>query len=258
MTADAAMQQCTSEVLLFIGQQHSRQLTIEFVGVFWLVAEIILLAAVDTARRHLNKSPLTPHLVFDKHVSEKILATLTITVFLYAYMYVHGKNWSVIREGIAANLTPDVIAQMYHRAILSHLTIWAVFVTGWVLLEVLIVIEGILVFRRLKQILPKLPFEFQPSSSKKPHLIISLFVFILLFTSLFIGINTVFADKNAIESISNPFIRACAEADIFLAPYRNAMYLYLRLAGVVWITVEWVAAILLWRGLRLLPMGEPT
>ena len=258
MASEPAVQQWIADFLLFLRQQQSRQYVIEFAGVFWLAAELVLLAAVDTARRHLNKSPLTPHLVFDKHVSEKILATLTITVFLYAYAYVHGKNWSVIREGIAANLTPDVIAQMYHRAILSHLTVWAVFVTGWVLLEVLIVIEGILVFRRLKQILPKLPFEFQPSSSKKPHLIISLFVFILLFTSLFIGINTVFADKNAIESISNPFIRACAEADIFLAPYRNAMYLYLRLAGVVWITVEWVAAILLWRGLRLLPMGEPT
>ncbi len=257
MASEPAVQQWIADFLLFLRQQQSRQYVIEFAGVFWLAAELVLLAAVDTARRHLNKSPLTPHLVFDKHVSEKILATLTITVFLYAYAYVHGKNWSVIREGIAANLTPDVIAQMYHRAILSHLTVWAVFVTGWVLLEVLIVIEGILVFRRLKQILPKLPFEFQPSSSKKPHPITSLFIFILLFSSLFIGVNTVFAAENAMESISNPFMRACAEADIYLAPYRNAMYLYLRLAGVVWIAVEWVAAILLWRGLRLFPMGEP-
>lgn len=36
------------------------------------------------------------------------------------------------------------------------------------------------------------------------------------------------------------------------APYRNAMYLYLRLAGIVWIAVEWTAAILLWRASRLL------
>jgi hypothetical protein len=31
------------------------------------------------------------------------------------------------------------------------------------------------------------------------------------------------------------------------AVYRNALYLYLRLAGVAWITVEWVAAFLVWR-----------
>ncbi len=258
MASEPAVQQWIADFLLFLRQQQSRQYVIEFAGVFWLAAELVLLAAVDTARCHLNKSPLTPHLVLDKHVFQKSMAAISLIIFMCLYVYGHGMSWGGIREGMAANLTPDVIAQMYHRAILSHLTVWAVFVTGWVLLEVLIVIEGILVFRRLKQILPKLPFEFQPSSSKKTHLIIPLFIFILLFASLFIGINVVFADENTIESISNPFIRACAEADIFLAPYRNAMYLYLRLAGVVWISVEWVAAILLWRGLRLLPMGEPT
>ena len=36
------------------------------------------------------------------------------------------------------------------------------------------------------------------------------------------------------------------------APYRNAVYLHLRLAGAVWIAVEWAAALLLWRGHRLL------
>ncbi len=35
------------------------------------------------------------------------------------------------------------------------------------------------------------------------------------------------------------------------APYRNALYLYLRLAGVVWIAVEWIAAFLLWRTYRM-------
>ncbi len=35
-------------------------------------------------------------------------------------------------------------------------------------------------------------------------------------------------------------------------PYRNAVYLFLRLAGAVWIAVEWIAAFLLWRAWRLL------
>jgi len=42
------------------------------------------------------------------------------------------------------------------------------------------------------------------------------------------------------------------------APYRNAMYLYLRLAGVVWIAVEWTAAFLLWRAYRLLTSLTPS
>jgi hypothetical protein len=32
----------------------------------------------------------------------------------------------------------------------------------------------------------------------------------------------------------------------------NAMYLYLRMAGVVWIAAEWIAAVVLWRTYRLL------
>ena len=31
------------------------------------------------------------------------------------------------------------------------------------------------------------------------------------------------------------------------AVYRNALYLWLRIAGVAWIAVEWVAGIVLWR-----------
>jgi hypothetical protein len=42
---------------------------------------------------------------------------------------------------------------------------------------------------------------------------------------------------------------AAQQAD---AVYANALLLYLRLAGVAWISVEWVAAVILWRAYRLL------
>jgi hypothetical protein len=42
---------------------------------------------------------------------------------------------------------------------------------------------------------------------------------------------------------------AAQQAD---AVYANALLLYLRLAGVIWIAVEWVAAVILWRAYRLL------
>lgn len=32
--------------------------------------------------------------------------------------------------------------------------------------------------------------------------------------------------------------------------YRNAMYLYLRIAGVAWIGLEWIAAFILWRAYK--------
>ena len=46
--------------------------------------------------------------------------------------------------------------------------------------------------------------------------------------------------------------QAVQTADEKMALEQNALYLLLRLAGIVWIAIEWVAAILLWRGYRLL------
>ena len=46
--------------------------------------------------------------------------------------------------------------------------------------------------------------------------------------------------------------RILEEAKAAGQPYRNAVYLYLRLAGIAWIGAEWVAAVLLWLTYRLL------
>ena len=46
---------------------------------------------------------------------------------------------------------------------------------------------------------------------------------------------------------ADPLVSAYVDAKAGLQPLQNAVYLYLRLAGVVWITVEWVAAVVLVR-----------
>jgi hypothetical protein len=46
--------------------------------------------------------------------------------------------------------------------------------------------------------------------------------------------------------------RVFAEAHAAHTPLRNAQQAYLRLAGIVWIAVEWFAAFVLWRVYRLL------
>lgn len=40
------------------------------------------------------------------------------------------------------------------------------------------------------------------------------------------------------------------------AVYRNALYLWLRVAGLAWIAVEWVAAVILWRAWRVLAEAQ--
>jgi hypothetical protein len=48
------------------------------------------------------------------------------------------------------------------------------------------------------------------------------------------------------------FSAMITEAHASNAVYRNALYLYLRLAGVIWIAVEWLAAYVLWKSFRLI------
>lgn len=50
----------------------------------------------------------------------------------------------------------------------------------------------------------------------------------------------------AAESVS-PALDALQTVHAADAPYRNAIYLWLRIAGIAWISVEWVAGIVLWR-----------
>lgn len=47
-------------------------------------------------------------------------------------------------------------------------------------------------------------------------------------------------------------MQAIRQAEADGIPARNAVYLFLRLAGIVWIAVEWSAALILWRVYRLL------
>lgn len=43
---------------------------------------------------------------------------------------------------------------------------------------------------------------------------------------------------------------AYAEAAADIEPWQNAVRFYLRLAGGVWVVVEWLVAFILWRGYR--------
>lgn len=57
---------------------------------------------------------------------------------------------------------------------------------------------------------------------------------------------------DSIPAESERILAALDAAQQVDAVYANALLLYLRLAGVAWISVEWVAAVILWRAYRLL------
>jgi hypothetical protein len=60
------------------------------------------------------------------------------------------------------------------------------------------------------------------------------------------------AFAGAVVSAPDVLLDVLLDAHAEDAVYRNAMYLYLRVAGLAWIAVEWVAAVVLWRAYRML------
>ncbi len=60
------------------------------------------------------------------------------------------------------------------------------------------------------------------------------------------------AQDAAAETSAAPLVQALERAHGDGAPYRNAVYLLLRVAGVGWIAAEWVAVIVLYKAYRLL------
>lgn len=100
---------------------------------------------------------------------------------------------------------------------LAHLALWAMFVTAWVVLEATIVYQGYRGYRLLGGLLPR------------ASLLVPAFVL------LGAGAHAEMAEIHAT-----------------LEPWQNALYFYLRVAGVCWITLEWVAVLILWRAFALL------
>ena len=95
------------------------------------------------------------------------------------------------------------------------------------------------------------PYSVHPSRGSRGarRLAYALGIIVLLGHGLALGADWAVA---ASQADSQALIEVMHQASAADAVYRNALYLYLRLAGVVWVAVEWGAAILLWRGYRLL------
>jgi len=197
---------------------------LEGVGLFWLGAELAILFFMLAARRHIQSRPL-PH-SFSLNQNERRRAL--IWMFCFA-----GFAAAVLARHVIHALSPppsDTLPLVVHRARV-HMTVWSGFVTGWVALELAIVYQGYRGYTALKKLLAT-PMPAAATAAGR--------IVMLVFAGVFL-------------------LQSAAHAQTLLAAareqnqvYYNAMYLYLRLAGVVWIAAEWVAAALVWRAYVLL------
>ncbi len=230
-----------SDAIQFARNRDTQHLLIESAGAFWLGAELVILFFVLAGRRHLESSPRLPDFQFTPAEKRRGLAwaglfVVVTTAVLGRGLVVPSAHAMLETASLQESTSSlDLLPGMFVRRAHTHQAIWSLFVTGWVVFEVLIVWHGWMGYRRLRALLP--PSLDRPKAKRSAGL--------LALALLLVPCAAVRAEPSALFEL----LREAHEAD---APYRNALYLYLRVAGVAWIAVEWVAAVLLWRSYRLL------
>jgi hypothetical protein len=198
----------------FLAAARREHLLYEAIGLFWLWAEVVILFAMREARAVILLGATRPW---------RLRLLWWMAAFACFSIAVLARHYLLPAPPSA----PDAMAAWYTASTRQHLAVWAAFVFGWVLLESLIVLEGVRAYRRFAVLCRAI---LRPAA-----------VAVLLL-----------AAASAAPQNASPHMAALLAADAGLQPWRNAVYLYLRIAGVAWIAVEWVAAILLWRGQALL------
>lgn len=217
------------------------QLIIELAGLFWIAAELIILYCVIAARRFLQELPSNAPFRWPIPLG-KFLTTL----FLLIAIFTLGRHFFItpLPDAIKAGFTPESIRIAYLLRAHIHLFVWAVFITFWVVLESAIVYFGFQIYQILAKMasaanISLLPEQNPPSNHLPPRHFLVFFVIGTLVSA------------PTLAQVSSTSINALEAAILEDATSRNLLYLYLRLAGVVWVGVEWIAAVVLIRAYRL-------
>ena len=204
----------------------------EWAGLFWIGAELAILFAVITAHRHVyaRLHPDAP----PRRVAWLVAAGAAAFVLLAAASQARHLWWTPVHLRLAAGALPgpSLLGAAYRFQNHAHYGLWAAFTVAWVLLEICIVFQGWRVCQGLRTLLTR------------PR---GVAVALLLLGAALSW--PAVAEEGALLAA----LHAEDTADVL---YRNALGLWLRAAGVVWICAEWIAAVLLWRTYRLLRHAE--
>jgi len=215
-------------ILAYIQARQRIDLLVESAGLFWIAAELIVLFLVRAGKRHIETEPLPERFALTR--VEKVWAVAWAVGFALLALLVLGRHFLTARID-PADATATLSANLH-----MHLSTWAGFVTAWVVLEMLIVYHGWRGYRRLRHLLGN-----APARAAIPLVTWTLVICVLgLYSWRAVGLD--------VDTVRQA-IREANKAD---QVYWNALYLYLRVAGIVWIVVEWWAALILFKGYRLL------
>ena len=135
----------------YLRSQHHHLLLVEAAGLFWILAELVILYGVAIGRRHLDTEPLPERVTLTAR--ERWLAVCGFLGFALVCVAVFGRHL-LLPPAYACVEIPDLPAAQLTELLRSrtdvHLALWAGFVTVWVLLESIIVYQGWRAYRSLR------------------------------------------------------------------------------------------------------------
>jgi len=235
-----------------LAQDSQRFFLIELAGLFWLAAEGAILAVVLAARRHVQEMPHASRLRIDRADIRRIAGGAAAIGLLLGIVLAHnaiGNPHSVFQTmSLPLGTEEEALLQglWLRQAILHHL-MWVTFCTGWVLLEAAIVYHGCRTYGALRRLLGSAPPRMPGSTPMAGAILLG----------LAIGIALTSQTSEALAPAPGMAPAWYVSARLQDEPYRNAVMLYLRVAGIAWIFVEWVAAWALIRSYSLLRNALP-
>ena len=124
----------------------------EAAGIFWLGAELAILLGVLAARAYLAGPLDAP--MFPPRQRQRFLwafgglAAMAVLV-LGRHWFLQAPHRTPAMLDWARHGEPERVAQAYHAFLSAHHAVWVSFVAGWVILECLIVWNGLLLYRAL-------------------------------------------------------------------------------------------------------------
>ncbi len=231
-----------ADAIAYAYAEYRRTMVIECAGLFWIFAELVILFYVIAARRFVETAPMPASWKAARREHRR--AVVWTALFALVSVVVLGRHWvrPPLYVQLASGLQPSEILPAYTSRAHNHLALWSVFVTLWVLLEAAIVYHGWRGCRHLRRVLGR------PTSGGPGGLADAAMAAVLASALAMRGA----AASADYASHPGPLMQALLDAEAADAVYRNALYFYLRVAGTVWVGVEWVAAVTLWRTYRLL------
>lgn len=237
----ATIAQTGSPVLEAAWARFQREMLIEGAGVFWIVAELAILYAVTVGGRVLRERPLPKRISLSRRERWLAAGLAGLAIALTAAVYGRFLIWVPMPAAVEATaaLDPPDIPRAVYAAVRDHVqvhvAIWCAFIAAWIVLETAIVVQGIRAFHALADLIRAQPPRFSTATA----LVLAAGAALLWTTPAGAQID------QAIETaMRSGYKGALNDAR---AGYRF-MEFYLRVAGAVWVLVEWIAAVYLIRG----------